>query len=152
MSRREQIRMTDDEVETFLQGRRTMCVATVGASGYPHVVAMWYGFYQGVPAFWTYAKSQKIVNLRRDPKLTCLVEDGEEYGELKGVELVGTGRVVEDRDVVQAVGENVYQRYFGELNDAGRQAVELMGAKRAVVVVEAERVVSWDHSKLGGLY
>jgi hypothetical protein len=123
--------MADDEVEAFLQGRRTMCVATVGASGHPHVVAMWYGFYQGVPAFWTYAKSQKIVNLRRDPKLSCLVEDG---------------------DVVQAVGENVYQRYFGELNDAGRQAVELMGAKRAVVVIDAERVVSWDHSKLGGLY
>lgn len=152
MSRRDQIRMTEAEVDEFLAGRRTMCVATNGPGGHPHVVAMWYGFHEGRPAFWTYAKSQKIANLRRDPRVTCLVEDGEEYGELRGVELVGTGRVLDDRPAVQAVGENVYQRYFGELDDNGRAAVEMMGAKRAVVVVDVERVVSWDHSKLGGSY
>ena len=152
MSRRDQIKMTEDEVEEFLQGRRTMCVATVDASGQPHVVAMWYGFLDGAPAIWTYAKSQKLVNLRRNPRITCLVEDGEEYGELRGVELVGTARVIEDRETILKVGENVYQRYFGALDDAGREAVALMGAKRAAAVVDVDRVVSWDHRKLGGVY
>jgi PPOX class probable F420-dependent enzyme len=152
MSRRELIRMTESEVDEFLHGRHTMCVATIGASGHPHVVAMWYGFHEGRPAFWTYAKSQKILNLRRDPRLTCLVEDGEDYAELRGVELVGSGRVVEDRDVVQQIGESVYERYFGALDDAGREAVTVMGAKRTAVVVEADRVVSWNHGKLGGTY
>lgn len=152
MSRRDLIRMTEAEVDEFLHGRQTMCVATIGVSGHPHVVAMWYGFHEGSTAFWTYARSQKILNLRRDPRVTCLVEDGEEYGELRGVEIVGHGRLVEDRDVVQQIGESVYERYFGTLDDAGREAVAVMGAKRTAVIVEAERVVSWDHRKLGGTY
>jgi PPOX class probable F420-dependent enzyme len=152
LNRRELIRMSDAEVDEFLGGRRTMCVATVGASGHPHVVAMWYGFVDGLPAFWTYGKSQKIVNLKRDPKLTCLVEDGEDYGELRGVEMVGSGEVFEDRETVQRVGESVYERYFGTLDDAGREAVAMMGAKRFAVLVHADRVVSWDHRKLGGTY
>jgi PPOX class probable F420-dependent enzyme len=152
MSRRDLIRMTDDEVEEFLQGRRTMAVASIGPTGRPHVVAMWYAFLDGAPAIWTYGKSQKVVNLRRDPRVTCLVEDGEEYSELRGVELVASARLVEDRDSVQRLGEAVYGRYFGGLDDAARQAVEMMGAKRLAVVFDVEQVVSWDHRKLGGAY
>ena len=152
MSRRDLIRMTAEEVDAFLEGRRTMAVASLGPSGHPHVVAMWYGFHEGSPAIWTYGKSQKVLNLRRDPRVTCLVEDGEEYAELRGVELVGSARVLEDRETVQQVGESVYGRYFGELNDAGRQAVEVMGSKRVAVVVDVAQVVSWDHRKLAGAY
>jgi PPOX class probable F420-dependent enzyme len=152
MSRRDQIRMTEAETDAFLAGRRTMSVATVGPSGHPHVVAMWYGFLDGVPAFWTYGKSQKIANLRRDPKLSCLVEDGETYDELRGVEIVGSGLVVDDPEVVLRLGCSIYARYFGELNEAAREAVAVMGAKRVVVRIEAEKIVSWDHAKLGGTY
>ncbi|HEV2362251.1 MAG TPA: pyridoxamine 5'-phosphate oxidase family protein, partial [Acidimicrobiales bacterium] len=106
----------------------------------------------GKPAFWTYAKSQKIANLRRDPKLSCLVEDGDVYEELRGVEIVGTGNVIEDRETVSRFGNAIYERYFGELNDAAAEAVAVMGAKRVVVSIDVERVVSWDHRKLGGLY
>ena len=152
MSRREQIRMTDDEVQEFLGGRRTMAVASIGPTGHPHVVAMWYGFLDGAPAIWTYGKSQKVVNLRRDPRVTCMVEDGEEYAQLRGVELVGSARVMDDRETIRQVGESVYGRYFGELDDTGRQAVEVMGAKRVAVVIDVAQVVSWDHRKLGGVY
>ena len=86
-SRRDLIRMTPEELQTFLYERHTMNVATIGPSGHPHVHAMWYGFVEGKPAFWTFGKSQKIVNLRRDPKVTALVEDGETYNELRGAEL-----------------------------------------------------------------
>jgi nitroimidazol reductase NimA-like FMN-containing flavoprotein (pyridoxamine 5'-phosphate oxidase superfamily) len=81
-----------------------MSVATVGPDGRPHLVAMWYGFIDGAPAFWTYAKAQKIVNLRRDPRLTCMVEDGSAYNELRGVELVADAQLIEDAERVLAFG------------------------------------------------
>src|SRR5687768_9935988 len=110
-SRRELIRMSDEEVDEFLHGRRSMSVATLMADGRPHVVAMWYGFHEGKPAFETFAKSQKVLNLRRDPRITCLVEDGDVYEELRGVELVGSARVVDDVDVLRAVATDVVRRY-----------------------------------------
>jgi PPOX class probable F420-dependent enzyme len=151
-SRREIIRMTDDEVREFLDGRRTMSVATIGKDGHPHLVAMWYGFLDGVPAFWTYAKSQKILNLRRDPRITCLVEEGDAYDQLRGVELVGKGTVLDDHDTVVALGESVHERYNGPLNDEVRAVLVQMGAKRAAVRIDVDSIVSWDHRKLGGVY
>jgi Pyridoxamine 5'-phosphate oxidase len=115
-------------------------------------VAMWYGFLEGAPAFWTYGKSQKILNLRRDPRLTALVEDGDQYQELRGLELVGTGTIVEDRDRIMALGRSVFERYTGPYSDEMTPVLEATGAKRLVVKVEVESVVSWDHRKLGGRY
>ena len=152
MSRRDQIKMTDEERDAFLRGRHVMNVATMGGDGRIHLVAMWYGFVDGQLAFWTYGKSQKIVNLERDPRLTALVESGEAYDELKGVELVGTGRVVRDREVVQAIGESTWERYTGPVDDQARQAVGVVGAKRVAVLLEVDKYVTWDHTKLGGRY
>lgn len=152
MSRREQIRMTDEEVAAFLRGRHTMNVATLGPDGQPHLVAMWYGFLDGAPAFWTYRTSQKVQNLRRDPRVTCLVEEGESYDELQGVELVGTGVVLDDHDSVMAVGRSVYERYTGPFSGTALPGLEQMGAKRVAVRIDVRKVVSWDHSKLGGAY
>jgi PPOX class probable F420-dependent enzyme len=153
-NRRDAIAMTADEVDAFLQGRHVMNVATLGPTGHPHLVAMWYGFFDAAPAFWTFAKSQKIVNLRRDPRLTVLVEDGERYEELRGVELVGTGRLVEDFDSVLEIGTSVGVRYTGPeaASAAARPFLEAQARKRIGVVLEIERVVSWDHRKLGGSY
>jgi PPOX class probable F420-dependent enzyme len=153
VSRRDQIRMTDDEMRTFLEDGRDLQVASINADGTPHLVTMWYAVRDGRLAFWTYAKSQKIVNLRRDPRLTVLVATGERYEELRGVSITGQAELVEERDEVISYGEAVYERYWGPLdNDAVREGVRVMGAKRVVVVVKPEKVVSWDHSKLGGAY
>ena len=153
MSRRNAITMTDGEIDEFLHGRHTMNVATIGPDGRIHLVAMWYGFTaDDAPAFWTYAKSQKILNLRRDPQITCLVETGAEYAQLKGVELVGTGEILDAQDDVMAIGRSVFERYTGEWSDAAAVGVARMGAKRAVVKINVEKVVSWDHAKLGGTY
>jgi PPOX class probable F420-dependent enzyme len=153
VSRRDQIRMTDDEMRTFLEDGRDLQVASINADGTPHLVTMWYAVRDGRLAFWTYAKSQKIVNLRRDPRLTVLVATGERYEELRGVSITGQADLVEERDEVISYGEAVYERYWGPLdNDAVREGVRVMGAKRVVVVVKPEKVVSWDHSKLGGAY
>ena len=153
MSRRDQITMSQDEVDELLRGRHTMNVATVNHDGRIHLVAMWYGYFaDGALGFWTYGRSQKIKNLQRDPRMTCLVETGDEYAQLKGVELVGTGVVVEDGDAVMQIGRSVYERYTGPWSDAVAPAVEAMGAKRFAVRIEIEKVVSWDHTKLGGVY
>ncbi len=152
MSRREQIRMTPDEVDAFLAQRHTMSVATIGPDGRPHLVAMWYGFLDGAPAFWTYAKSQKVLNLRRDPRITCLVEDGQTYDALRGVELVGTAEVIDDPDRVVEVGAEIHRRYNGPLTDDMLPVIRQVGRKRVAVRIDVERTVTWDHTKLGGAY
>jgi PPOX class probable F420-dependent enzyme len=146
--------MTDEERDAFLHGSKIMNIATVGADGRVHLVAMWFGFVDGQLAFWTYGKSQKIVNLERDPRITGLVESGDGvYNELRGVELVGTARIVrDDRRVIDAVGESVWERYTGPVDDAARQALAVVGAKRVAVVIDVDKWVTWDHTKLAGAY
>ena len=140
--------MSDEEVRAFLRERQVMTVATIANDGRPHLTAMWYGFLaDGTPALWTYGKSQKVVNLRRDPRLTCLIEDGEAYNELRGVELRATASVIEDREVVDALGLSVYERYTGPIEDGTLELVQVMGAKRVAVRIDVERTVSWDHRK-----
>jgi PPOX class probable F420-dependent enzyme len=151
--RRTSIAMSDEEVDEYLHGRRTMNVASIGPDGRVHLVAMWYGFTaDDRPAFWTYGRSQKILNLQRDPRVTCLVESGDEYAELRGVELVGTATILEDRDEIMAIGRSVFERYNGEWSDGAAAAVATMGAKRVAVRIDVDRIVSWDHTKLGGTY
>src|SRR5205807_10635765 len=111
MKQRDRIKMTPDEIDAFVRGRHTMSVATVGPDGRPHLVAMWYGFLDGVPAFETYRKSQKVVNLRRDPRMTCLIEEGNRYDELRGVELVATGTIVDDPQALVTVARSLFERY-----------------------------------------
>jgi PPOX class probable F420-dependent enzyme len=153
MSRRNQIRMSDPEIEEFLHGRHTMSVGTFGKDGAIHLVAMWYAFIDGKPAFWTYGKSQKIQNLRRDPRITVLIEDGETYSKLRGVEIAGRGTIIEDQDVIVSLGMKIAERYQGITpSDDMRPMIAKQAAKRLAVRIDAERVVSWDHSKLGGVY
>lgn len=153
MSRRDQIKMTDAEVQAFLEEQKTMAIATIGPTGRPHVVAMWYAFLDGVPTFWTFAKSQKVVNLRRDPRITCMVETGDTYAELRGVELVAHARIIEDEAEVVRFGVVEFERYQGrKVTEALLPGVQRMAQKRVLVQIEVEKVVSWDHRKLGGTY
>jgi PPOX class probable F420-dependent enzyme len=157
MKRRDLIRMSEAEVHEFLHGRHTMNVATINHDGSIHLVAMWYGFTADgngaeLPAFWTYGRSQKVLNLERNPQVTCLVESGDVYEELKGVELVGRAEVVADREAIMPIGRSVFERYIGPWTDEMQPYLERTGAKRVGVVIHPDRVVSWDHTKLGGTY
>ena len=145
--------MTDDEVEAFLHERQTMNIASFGPDGNIHLVAMWYGFLGPNPAFETFAKSQKVLNLRRDPRITVLVEDGDVYEELRGVEIVGKAIVHDDREPLMAVAANVVERYFPIENPDDIPAIaEALATKRVCIEIVPEKVVSWDHRKLGGRY
>lgn len=141
--------MSTDEVWTFLSAPRTLHVATINPGGTPHLVPMYYAVMDGEVAVWTYGKSQKVRNLERDPRVTLMAEAGDDYAELRGVSITGTARIERDADVVAAVGEALYPRYFGELNDAARAGVAHSARKRVAIFVRPEEVVSWDHRKLG---
>lgn len=149
VNQRAQIVMSDAEVEEFIRTSRTMTVATMGPTGQPHLVAMWYGIVDGAICIETKAKSQKVANLRRDPRATCLIEAGDVYEQLRGVSLEGTGEVVDDADYLWQVGVSVFERYMGPYTDASADAVRFMLNKRVAIRFDISRVRSWDHRKLG---
>ena len=151
VNQRAAVQMTDDEIDGFLERSRTATLATQGPEGMPHLVAMWYGYLEGRLYFETKAKSQKAVNLRREPRLACLVEAGDTYDQLRGVSLEGTAQLIDDPadEEYWAAAVNIFERYNGPYSEEARPLVEMMMNKRIVVRVEPVRVRSWDHRKLG---
>ena len=145
---RSKITMTDDEVTAYIERSRTCTMATIGPGGQPHLVAMWYAVVDGTVWFETKAKSQKVLNLRRDDRITVGIEDGLTYDTLRGVSLEGRATIVDDADALWAVGVSVWERYTGPYTEEMRPFVEFMLNKRVAVRVDVDRVRSWDHHKL----
>jgi PPOX class probable F420-dependent enzyme len=156
------ITMTKDEMTAFLEEGETLIVSTIGRDGTPHVAPMWYFLDAGKIVFRSFTKSQKIVNLRRDPRLTVLVETGIAYAELRGVMIRGTATLV-DGAVDPAFVLESYRRLAAmypmigpEPVDLGPEALEAtfgrFASKNTAVIIEPRRIVTWDHTKLGGRY
>ena len=156
---RKDITMTPEEIQTFLESCHTLQVATNGPDGRPHLTPMWYVMEEGQIVFRSFSKSQKIVNLLRDPGLTVLAERGLAYAELQGVMIRGTARLVDDPVYVL----RIYGRLAAKYPMVGDEPVELdpealekvfggHAAKNTAVVVESDKIASWDHTKLGGKY
>ncbi|WP_229074258.1 pyridoxamine 5'-phosphate oxidase family protein [Actinoplanes sp. DH11] len=150
MKQRETVSMTGDEISGLLSAARKTHLATINPDGTPHLVTMFFGLTEGRVAFWTYRASQKAVNLTRDPRLTCLVETGEDYFELRGVQLTGVARRIDDLAGVTGVGRLIAARMPDVPRDALDAYVTQAARKRCAFVVEPHRVVSWDHRKLLG--
>ena len=149
MNRRATVAMTDDEVTALVGEQRKLQLGTINPDGTPHLVTMFYGMVDDKIAFWTYRSSQKIRNIERDPRVTCLVETGVEYFELRGALIYGTATMLTDQNDVRHVGAQVLRRMMdkGE-DDAIAALVEATAAKRYAVIVEPVRVASWDHRKM----
>lgn len=146
--------MTSDEIAAFLEAGRNLQVATLGVDGWPHLTTLWYVIVDGLITFRSFTKSQRIINLTRDSRLTVLVEDGTGYDQLRGVMIKGTARLTADRaDVLDA-----YHRVTARYQDPNvtREAIEQLfgahAAKNTVVTVIPEQIVSWDHTRLQGGY
>ncbi len=148
-NQRAQIVMSDSEIADFVASNRTGTLATVGPDGQPHLTAMWYGVVDGEIWLETKAKSQKAVNLRRDPRVSFLLEDGQSYDTLRGVSFEGVAEIVDDPDAIFRVGVSVWERYTGPYTDDAKPAVDMMMNKRIAVRVVSHRTRSWDHRKLG---
>jgi PPOX class probable F420-dependent enzyme len=150
-NQRAMIVMTPPEVANFLARSRTATVASIGPDGMPHLVAMWYGIIGDAVYIETKAKSQKAVNLRRDPRMVFMVEAGTSYDSLRGVSLEGTAVIIEESEGEEywAAARSVYERYTGPYTEDARPVLDFMMNKRVVVRLVPERVRSWDHRKLG---
>ena len=147
--------MSEAELATFLDEQRTLILATVGRDGWPHLMPLWYVVRGGEPWAWTYARSQKVRNLERDPRATWQVEAGGSYEELRGVMVKVRVELVRDVSAVTAFGEELFSRYTGAdpLPDAVSAMIAVQAPKRvALRMVAAEPAVTWDHAKLGGTY
>lgn len=150
-NQRADVVMSEAEIAGFLAASRVATIATLGPTGHPHLVAMWFGVIDGKLYFETKAKSQKAVNLRRNPIVSCSVEAGDSYDQLRGVAIEGAAVLLDDTtsDEYWAAAVNIWERYQGPYTEDVRPFVELMMNKRIVIRVEPRRVRSWDHRKLG---
>lgn len=148
MKQRDRVAMSADEAAAYLAASRKLQLATINQDGTPHLVTMYYVMLGGRIAFWTYRASQKALNLARDPRLTCLVESGEEYFDLRGVQVAGLAQLVEDQEGVRKIGRGVAAGMAGMPADSVEDYVAQSARKRVGFIVEPARIVSWDHGKL----
>ena len=153
-SRRDQIRMTEEELRAFLEEQRIVQVATVGPKGRPHVVPLWYFVHGDELGSWTYAASQKARNLERDPRATLSIDDGVQYRELRGAMMECDVAIDRDPDRVAEWGFELFERYGpgGELAQDVREMVLKQAKKRVGLRFTPTRTVTWDHRKLEGTY
>lgn len=167
MSRRAEIRLSPDEQRELISSQRTLIVSSIGPRGWPHVMPMWFTLRESPSGadeatgtvgefwIWTYAKSQKVRNLERNPRATLLVETGGSYQELRGVQIESEAEIIRDLERVHEFGVELTVRYTEGIDSIGEEAAAAMreqAAKRVAIRFEPRRVATWDHRKLGGTY
>ena len=155
MSKRDEIKLTDAEQRELLESERVVVVASFGTRGWPHLMPLWYVLRDGEVWIYTYAKSQKVRNLERDPRATLLVETGHEYAELHGVMIEAEAEIKRDHELVFEVATQLTLRYaegFDSIEEDAVEALRAQARKRVAVRFRPLRTATWDHRKLGGTY
>ena len=154
-SRRDQIKLTDDEQRELLESERVVVVSSIGPRGWPHSMPLWYVPRAGEIWVYTYGRSQKVKNLERDPRATLLVETGHHYNELRGIQIEARAEINREFGVVFELAKDLNLRYaegLSSLSDDAVGVLERQAPKRVAIRFVAERTASWDHGKLGGTY
>jgi PPOX class probable F420-dependent enzyme len=154
-SRRGQIKLSEEEQRELLEAERIAVVSSIGPRGWPHSMPLWYVPRDGEVWVWTYAKSQKVRNLERDPRATLLIETGHEYTELRGVQIEAEAELIRDPDRVLDFAKELTVRYSEGIDSVegdAAAALEAQAPKRVAIHFHPRRVASWDHRKLGGTY
>jgi PPOX class probable F420-dependent enzyme len=155
VSRRDEIELSEAELLELLEGERVAVVSSNGPHGFPHSMPLWYVPRDGEVWIWTYAKSQKVRNLERDPRATLLVETGREYGELRGAMIEAEAEIHRDLETVLGFAEELTVRYaegISSVDGDARAGLEAQAPKRVAIHFRPRRVATWDHRKLGGVY
>ncbi len=150
MNRRRQIQLRPDEQATFFREHRKAALATLDKDGFPHVVAMNYFAKDGAFYMTSYAKAQKVLNIRRNPKVALMIESGNAYAELRGVMVRGHCEIIEGADTVRAAFAAMAE-FRGATPTRPRGSAD-SAPKRVVLKITPQKVISWDHTKLGGGY
>lgn len=155
MSRRDQIVLSEAELAELLEGERVAVVSSLGPRGWPHSMPLWFVPRAGEVWIWTYAKSQKVRNLERDPRATLLIETGHEYGELRGAMIEAEALIHRDQEVVLGFAEELTLRYadgLAALDGEVKAGLAAQAPKRVAIQFVPQRTATWDHRKLGGSY
>lgn len=155
MSRRDQIKLSEEELRELLEEERIAVVSSNGPRGWPHSMPLWFVPREGTIWIWTYAKSQKVRNLERDPRATVLIEAGRSYEELRGVMVESEAVIHRDLETVLGFAEELTVRYaegISALEGDAKAALEAQAPKRVAISFPALRTATWDHRKLGGTY
>jgi PPOX class probable F420-dependent enzyme len=154
LSRRGEIQLTAEEQRELIASERIVVVSTVGLRGWPHSMPLWYVPRDGEIWIYTYAKSQKVRNLERDPRATLLIETGHEYGELRGIEIEAEAEIHRGLDTVFELAKELTSRYAGgaAVDEKAAEALRSQARKRVAIRFEPRRVATWDHRKLGGTH
>ncbi len=154
-SRRDQIKLSEEQQRELVDSERIAVISSLGPRGWPHVMPLWYVPRDGEIWIWTYAKSQKVKNLERDPRATLLIETGVEYGELRGVQIEAEAEIIRDLDRIVDYAKEMTVRYSAGIQSVegdAEAALREQAPKRVAIHFHPKRVASWDHSKLGGIY
>src|SRR3954464_2260878 len=154
-SRRDEIKLTDEELAELIETGRVVVVSSIGPRGWPHSMPLWYVPRDGEIWIWTYGKSQKVRNLERDPRATLLVETGHSYGELRGAMIEAEAILHRDFETVIGFAEQLTLRYaegISSVEGDAKAALEAQAPKRVAIQFKPVRTASWDHRKLGGTY
>ena len=154
-SRRDQIKLTEAEQAELLDQERVVIVSSIGPRGWPHLMPLWFVVRDGTLWAWTYAKSQKVRNLERDPRCTLLVETGVEYGELRGVQIEAEAELIRDPEQVYEFGVELTIRYaegIDKIEGDAAAGLRAQAPKRVAIHFRPVRTATWDHRKLGGTY
>jgi PPOX class probable F420-dependent enzyme len=155
VSRRDQIKLSEGELGELLEEERIAVVSSLGPRGWPHSMPLWFVPREGTVWIWTYAKSQKVKNLERDPRATVLVEAGRSYNELRGAMVESEAVIHRDFETVLGFAEELTVRYaegISSVEGDAKAALEAQAPKRVAVSFPALRTATWDHRKLGGTY
>ena len=155
MSRRGQIELSESELLELLEAERVAVVSSNGPRGWPHSMPLWFVPRAGEVWIWTYAKSQKVRNLERDPRATVLVEAGHEYSELRGAAIEAEATIHRDPPTVLGFAEELTLRYadgISSIDGDAKAGLEAQAPKRVAIQFRPVRTATWDHRKLGGVY
>ncbi len=154
-SKRDQIKLSADEQAELLEAERVVVVSSIGPRGWPHSMPLWYVPRDGEIWVWTYAKSQKVKNLERDPRATLLIETGFEYGELRGIQIEAEAELIRDTEAVVEFAKLLTIRYSEGIDSVegdAAAALEAQAPKRVAIHFHPKHTATWDHRKLGGVY
>ena len=155
MSRRDRIKLSEEELAELLGEERVVVVSSIGPRGWPHSMPLWYVPRDGEIWIWTYAKSQKVKNLARDPRATLLIDTGMEYTELRGVQIEAEAELIRDVDQIVDFAKELTVRYSEGIESVegdAAAALEAQAPKRVAIHFHPKRIATWDHRKLGGVY
>ena len=152
MSLRDTIRMSKEEITSFLQNQISLQIGTINKDGSPHLTTMWYLYDGDNFIFHTYTKSQKIINLKRDSRITVLTEAGSQYSDLQGIIAYGEAEIINGEhnpeEVIKYM-DKVGNKYIkGEDSAQYLEGMKLQAPKRSAVIVKPSKFISWDHTKI----